>query len=428
MKGKLIFLMLLLVTVFYSCRKSPQAPTGSSRIAVSDTIHVDTLKATWAVVSSSIKSAGLKNLTDHGFCWATTSMPDINSTHFSLGSSLTPGKFTAKLTGLDTLTLYYIRSYVMDDKKFVVYNSHQLEFTTLDLTLASVTTDPVTNITSVSAQCGGQVISDGNGALRARGVCWSAGTTPSLSHCDGFTTDTGNNFISKISGLLNDTTYKVVAYVTNEKGTGYGSIKTFSTRLPCGQAIVFYGNITYHSVLIGGQCWLKENLNIGIQITGIQNQDPTHPTIEKYCFNNDSTNCSLYGGLYQWDEAMRSSVTPGAQGICPSSWHIPSDAEWNLLTAFLGGDSVAGTKMKSATGWYNNGNGTNISGFTGLPAGNRGNDGSYNNLTQLAYFWTSSQADASSAWNRKLNYDTAIVTKYNSFETNGLSVRCIRNQ
>jgi uncharacterized protein (TIGR02145 family) len=125
---------------------------------------------------------------------------------------------------------------------------------------------------------------------------------------------------------------------------------------------------------------------------------------------------------------MRSSVTPGAQGICPSSWHIPSDAEWSLLTAFLGGDSVAGTKMKSATGWYNNGNGTNISGFTGLPGGNRGNDGSYNNLTQLAYFWTSSQADASSAWNRKLNYDTAIVTKYNSFETNGLSVRCIRNQ
>ncbi len=426
MKRKLIFLILLLVTVFYSCRKSPEAPTGSSRIGVSDA-HVDSVKATWAVVSSSIESAGLKNLTDRGFCWATTPMPDLNSTHLSLGSSLIPGKFTAKLTGLDTLTPYYIRSYVMDDKKFVVYSS-QIEFTTLDLTLASVTTDPVTNITSVSAQCGGQVTSDGNGTLSARGVCWSASATPSLSHCDGFTTDTGNNFLSKISGLLNDTTYKVVAYITNEQGTAYGSVRTFSTRLPCGQAIVFYGNATYHSVLIGSQCWLKENLNIGTRITGSQNQDPSNPTVEKYCFNDDSTNCSLYGGLYQWDEAMRSSVTPGAQGICPSNWHIPSDAEWSVLTTFLGGDSVAGTKMKSATGWYNNGNGTNISGFTGLPGGFRGNDSNFNNLTQLGFFWSSTQADASSAWNRKLNYDTAIVTKYNSFMTNGFSVRCIRNQ
>ena len=427
MKGKLIFLMFLLVTVLFSCRKNPEAPTGSSRIAVSDTLHVDTLKATWAVVSSSIVSAGLKNLTDHGFCWATTPLPDINSTHLSLGSSLTPGKFTAKLTGLDTLTPYYLRSYVMDDKKFVVYSS-QLELTTLALTLASVTTDPVTNITSVSAQCGGQVISDGNGTLRARGVCWSASATPSLSHCDGFTTDTGINFTSKLSGLLNDTTYQVAAYVTNEHGTAYGSVRTFSTRLPCGQATVFYGNATYHSVLIGSQCWLKENLNIGTRIAGSQNQDPTNPAIEKYCFNDDSTNCSLYGGLYQWDEAMRSSVTPGAQGICPYAWHIPSDAEWSVLTTYLGGDSVAGTKMKSATGWYNNGNGTNISGFTGLPGGFRGNDSNFNNLTQLGFFWSSTQADASSAWNRKLNYDTAVVTKYNSFMTNGFSIRCVRNQ
>jgi len=426
MKGKLIFLIIMLVTVVYSCRKGPEVPTGSSRIAVSNT-NMDTVKATWAVVSSSIETAGLKNLIDHGFCWATTPMPDLNSFHLSLGSSLIPVKFTAKLTGLDTLTMYYIRSYVMDDKKFVVYSS-QFEFTTLSLNLASVTTDPVTNITSVSAQCGGQVTSDGNGTLSARGVCWSVTGNPSLSHCDGFTTDTGHNFISKISGLINDTTYKIVAYVTNEKGTAYGSVRTFSTRLPCGQAIVFYGNVTYHSVLIGSQCWLKENLNIGTRITGSQNQDPTNPTIEKYCFNDDSTNCSIYGGLYQWDEAMRSSVSPGAQGICPYNWHIPSDAEWSVLTAFLGGDSVAGTKMKSTDGWYNNGNGTNISGFNAFPGGNRGNNASFNNLTQLAYFWTSTQSDANESWNRKLGYDTAIVTKYNSFKTNGFSIRCIRNQ
>ncbi len=422
----LFFLMILPVIGFWSCRKVPEAPTGSSMIAVSGT-RIDTVKATWAVVSSSIQTAGLKNLKDHGFCWAITSMPALNSSHLSLGSSLTPGQFTDTLTGLAIHTNYYIRSYVMDDKNFVIYSS-QVEFTTLDLTLASVTTDTVTNITSISAQCGGVVTSDGNGTISARGVCWSASGSLSLSHCDGFTTDTGKVFNSIISGLLSDTSYKVAAYVTNEKGTAYGVIKTFSTKLPCGQAIVLYGSVTYHSVSIGSQCWLKENLNIGTRIAGSQNQNPSDPGIEKYCFNDDEANCSVYGGLYQWDEAMRSSVTPGAQGICPNGWHIPSDAEWTVLTTFLGGDSIAGTPMKSNTGWYNNGNGTNTSGFTGLPGGYRGNDANFNNLTQLGFFWTSTQGDASDAWNRKLNYDTAVVTKYDSFKTDGFSIRCIRNQ
>jgi uncharacterized protein (TIGR02145 family) len=426
MKLQQIFLILLLLAGVSACNKGPEAPTGSSKVDVSNT-QVDTLKATWVVVSSFIKSAGLQNLTDHGFCWATTPLPDFNSSHVSLGSSTAIGQFSHKLTGLDTVTTYYIRSYVMDDKGFVVY-SPQLKFTTLSLILPSVTTGSVTNITSVSAQSGGQVTGDGDGTIIARGVCWSLTGTPSLTNNDGFTRDTGTTFISKISGLLQDTSYEVVAYVKNEMGTGYGSIKSFSTRLPCGQAIVIYGTSTYHSVLIGSQCWMKENLNIGNKIPGSQNQDPGITDIEKYCFNDIEANCTLYGGLYQWDEVMRNSTNPGSQGICPNGWHIPSDAEWSALTAFLGGDSIAGTKMKSNTGWYNNGNGTNISGFTCLPAGNRGNDASFNNLTQLGYFWTSSQVDASDSWNRKLNYDTAIITKYNSFKTNGFSIRCMRNQ
>jgi uncharacterized protein (TIGR02145 family) len=96
------------------------------------------------------------------------------------------------------------------------------------------------------------------------------------------------------------------------------------------------------------------------------------------------------------------------------------------MTSFLGGENVAGTKMKSASGWYNNGDGTNSSGFTGLPGGNRGNDGVFNNLTQLGYFWSSTEAGSSETWNRKLNFDSEIVTKYNSFKTNGFSVRCVR--
>jgi len=425
-KGKWIFLVLIIIGLV-CCKKGPESPTGSSKITVSNAM-TDTVKATWAVVSSKIESPGLKNLKDYGFCWSTKPLPDLSSYHQSFGSTSIALPFSARLSNLAALTTYFVRTYTTDDHDYVYYGP-QINFTTLDLNLPVVTTNPVTNITSSSAQSGGQVTSDGNGIISARGVCWSlsGAGVPSLSNYVGLTSDTTDNYSSKITGLMADTTYQVVAYVINEKGTGYGTIRTFSTHLPCGQATVLYGNITYHSVSIGNQCWLKENLNIGTRIAGTQNQDPGNSNIQKYCFNDDSAKCTLYGGLYQWDEAMRSSIAPGAQGICPTGWHIPSDVEWTALTTFLGGDSIAGTKMKSASGWYNNGNGTNTSNFTCLPGGYRGNDSNFNNLTQLGYFWSSTQAGASQAWNRKLSYDTAQVTKYNSFKTSGFSIRCIRN-
>jgi len=421
----MVLLLILVAAGFSSCKKGPEVEAGSSRIAVGG-INMDKVKATSSLAISSIVSAGLKNLTDHGFCWSTTPMPDISSQHISLGSATSPGPFKYAFTGLIPLTAYYIRAYVIDDKQYIMYSQQKI-FTTLELTLPTVSTDSVSMQTSTTALCGGVINKDGNGNIAASGVCWVIGGAPSLNHCNGYTTDTGAVFTSHISGLLPDTSYQLTAYATNEMGTAYGAVRTFSTRLPCGQATVVYGSITYHSVLIGTQCWMKENLNIGERINGSQNQDPLNLVVQKYCFNDDETNCTLYGGLYQWDEVMRSSATPGGQGICPKGWHLPADDEWTVLTAFLGGDSVAGTKLKSATGWYNNGNGTNTSGFTALPGGNRGNDGSFNNLTQLGYFWTSSQAGSSEAWNRKLSADTSLTTKYNSFKTNGFSVRCVRN-
>ena len=89
-------------------------------------------------------------------------------------------------------------------------------------------------------------------------------------------------------------------------------------------ATVQYEGKTYNTVLIGNQCWLKENLDVGTRIN--LNQSPTNNgIIEKYCYNDNPTNCDTYGGLYKWDEAMQYTTTEGAIGICPSGWHIPSD-------------------------------------------------------------------------------------------------------
>ncbi len=122
--------------------------------------------------------------------------------------------------------------------------------------------------------------------------------------------------------------------------------------------------------------------------------------IEKYCYNNSTANCDIYGGLYQWNEMMQYTTTPGAQGICPATgWHLPTDAEWTILTTFLGGEGIAGGKMKTTgtieagTGlWYAPNTGaTNESGFTALPGGYRSDNGDFDGLGYYAYFWSSTE-------------------------------------
>ena len=117
------------------------------------------------------------------------------------------------------------------------------------------------------------------------------------------------------------------AYATNSIGTAYGNELNFTTAsFLCGDP-VNYGGKTYHTIRIGTQCWFKENLNIGTMIDQSVSQT-NNGIIEKYCYNNNPDSCSIYGGLYQWDELMQYSTTEGAPGIPPSDWHIPTDAEW----------------------------------------------------------------------------------------------------
>jgi uncharacterized protein (TIGR02145 family) len=184
----------------------------------------------------------------------------------------------------------------------------------------------------------------------------------------------------------------------------------------------------YNTVLIGEQCWMKENLNVGAMINGSQEMSDNE-TIEKYCYNNDPANCSTYGGLYQWNEIMQYTTTPGTQGICPDGWHIPTDAEWTMLTDYLGGESVAGGKMKEAglTHWASPNWATNESGFTALPGGYRYINGSFLGLAIYAYFWSSSQYDASDAWVQFLYYSSDDVLLYHTTKTCGFSARCVQD-
>jgi len=204
---------------------------------------------------------------------------------------------------------------------------------------------------------------------------------------------------------------------------------------------VNFGGRVYHTVEIGTQCWFSENLNIGTMIQGDQEQANNSIT-EKYCYDNSEANCDLYGGLYQWGEVVQYDESEVVQGICPSGWRVPSNQEFFDLTNFLGGDSIAGGKMKTTgtiqdgTGlwWAPNAGATNSSNFTGLPAGGRGaypfTSFSYKSIH--AEFWSSSRlCIQQGAWTRTLFHDKPLLnggTLVPEDLTTGASVRCIKNE
>jgi uncharacterized protein (TIGR02145 family) len=190
---------------------------------------------------------------------------------------------------------------------------------------------------------------------------------------------------------------------------------------PCPGIPTFtYQGQTYNTVLIGSQCWMKENLNFA--------------TGNSWCYDDDPANCGIYGRLYDWatimnGEASSNSVPSGVQGICPDGWHLPSDAEWDIIVNYLGGYGVAGGKMKEAgyAHWYSpNAGATNESGFTALPGGYRF-DGNFYVLGSNEFFWSSSEYDAAVAWRRNLYSSFEVVLRGSSLKGNGFSVRCLRD-
>jgi uncharacterized protein (TIGR02145 family) len=199
----------------------------------------------------------------------------------------------------------------------------------------------------------------------------------------------------------------------------------------------------YNSVIIGTQEWQKENLNVSKYADGTvipQVTDPTQwsaLTTGAWCYyQNNTANGAIYGKLYNWYAVMgiyddASAAYPSLRKqLAPQGWHIPSDAEWTTLTTYLGGESVAGGKMKS-TGtslWLSpNTAATNESGFTGLPRGNRSNNGTFYSFGYFSQWWSSSEFTTVSAWTLVLSYNNGNATRTPGSKSAGFSVRLINN-
>jgi uncharacterized protein (TIGR02145 family) len=194
----------------------------------------------------------------------------------------------------------------------------------------------------------------------------------------------------------------------------------------------------YNTVKIGNQCWMAENLNIGVRIDGIQNMSD-NSFIEKYCYDDDSVNCETFGGLYQWNEMMQYNTPAGVQGICPDGWHLPSHFEWTTLERQVCTGENCNTNFPfdySTSGWRGTNEGFELmlsgtSGFEGLYAGLRSwDEGLFLNKGENAYFWTSTINPyfPEHSWFRKFHNNFSQSYRNGANRNYGLSVRCIKDE
>ena len=191
-------------------------------------------------------------------------------------------------------------------------------------------------------------------------------------------------------------------------------------------------NIKAQDVTIGTQTWVTKNLDVesyrnGDAIPQVQDKKAwANLTTGAWCYyeknkaNYDSIG-AIYGKLYNW------YAVNDPRGLAPKGYHVPTDEEWGKLTDNLG-ESKAGTKMKSITGWYyNDSGGSNTSGFAGLPGGYRSANGIFGGIGSKGCWWSSSEISTNGAWSRDLNGSSGSLDFHNFYKQNGFSVRCLRD-
>lgn len=188
------------------------------------------------------------------------------------------------------------------------------------------------------------------------------------------------------------------------------------------------GNV-YSTVVIGNQEWFAENLKTTKYNNGTPIPNITDNTVwaglstGAYAwYNNDIANKPTYGALYNW-------YTVNTGNLCPTGWHVPTDAELTALTDYVGGASIAGTKLKATSGWGSGGNGTDEYGFSALPGGfRRGSNGTFNSVGYDGYWWSSTEAGAAHAWAWGMSYVYGSVDRSSGDgKRYGFSVRCFRD-
>jgi len=205
----------------------------------------------------------------------------------------------------------------------------------------------------------------------------------------------------------------VINYQENQLSSSSEFVPSSSSGITYGPS-VFYEGETYETVVIGTQTWMARNLNYAVE--------------GSKCYNNSEYNCTIYGRLYDRVTALAlpstASVTGNYKGICPSGWHIPSDAEWTTLTNFVG--PSAGTKLKANSSLWSTNTGTDTYGFAALPGGYGSSDGDFDIVGNYGLWWSSTglNSDLDYYWGMAHNNED-VKWINNSKGIILISVRCL---
>lgn len=413
-----IVVLILSVSVIHSCKKDKYT------LPVLTTSAVTAITQTTATSGGTITADGGALVTSRGVCWNTGGNPTISDNKTNDGSGL--GSFVSNLTGLSPNTHYYLRAFATNSAG--TGYSIQSSFTTQQASTAALTTADIFSITTTSFSSGGIITNDNGSPVTERGICWNTTGSPTISDSKSNNGSGTGDFTSNVSGLQPGTLYYLRSYATNSIGTEYGNTlycKTYSDTVND-----IDGN-TYYTTVIGGQEWMAANL----KVTKYQNGDPI-PNITDYTKWDTltqgarSTNIwvnnyvSTYGWYYNW------RAVTDSRRLCPSGWHVPSDAEWTTLTTFLGGENVAGGKLKESgvLHWVDPNTGsTNETGFTALPGEFYLTAGGWVGPGYDGVWWSSTESDATNGWNRFMFNNDATVSRTDNNKRSGFSVRCLKD-
>jgi uncharacterized protein (TIGR02145 family) len=238
------------------------------------------------------------------------------------------------------------------------------------------------------------------------------------------------SFVSNMQDLATNTIYYYRAYATNSQGVAYGDEFSFVT---LGGADInltdIDGNI-YSSIVIGTQVWMGSNL----RTTHFNNNDPIPNVTDNqqwaelntsaFCwYNNDeNANSNTYGALYNWFTVVDS------RNLCPIGWHIPNDSDFTILENYLGNNNGGKLKEIGTLHWNTpNTDATNESLFLGMPGGFRDFDGTFYDLGNVNFLWSSTEFSGEAAWNRLISHSSGSIERHYLRKVSGLSVRCVKD-
>ena len=392
--------------------------TSLAKLPTVTTKPVTAITSLGATSGGTITNTGGATHSEKGVVYATTTNPTV-SNNKSVDNTVGLD-WISTLTGLTGNTKYYIRAYATN----VIGTAYGVldSFTTLPIA-PIITTNSVTTIDKTSAVSGGNISSDGGSAITARGIVWNKTGNPIVG-TDSIRTDassTTGSYTLNLGNLNSGITYYVRAYAINTIGTSYGNQLTFTT-LPVLDTI---GN-QYTTITINGEEWFRENLKTNRYANGDTIENVPTPgdwglrTSGAWAYyNNNISNDSNFGKLYNW------YAVSDVRGLCPTGWHVATDADWTSLSANYGTDAVAGKELKATALWTTPNTNTNSSGFGALPGGGRGSL-NFGDLFNKGFWWTNT-AYSSAAWARRMEFSSNTLIRYSEDTKYGFSVRCVKD-